>query len=219
MAALGGPWRCPLGVEVQAGDGVVAFGVLWLFLNGQGLTLCVKFHYAKAFRIANVIAKHRSVLILLRILNGLSQCVSKAAAVKDVIPQHHAGVVADEGFSQQNRLSQSVRAGLHHIAEADAKLTAIPQQLFKAGRIRGGGDNENVLNARQHQRGELVVDHGLVIDGQELFGCNHGKGVQACACAAGEDDALHDAWISLIACIPEASLECVGKTQRPGSLG
>ena len=61
----------------------------------------------------------------------------------------------------------------------DAELASVPQQGLKPRRIRGGGDDENVLDACQHEGGQGVIDHGLIVDGEKLLGCDHGQGGRA----------------------------------------
>ena len=62
-----------------------------------------------------------------------------------------------------------------------------------AGRAagRGGGDDQDLADARQHQHGERVVDHRLVVDRQQLLADDQRDRIQPRAGAAGQDDALH----------------------------
>ena len=71
------------------------------------------------------------------------------------------------------RLGQAVGAGLDLVLQMQAVLAAVTQQRLKARGVGRGGDDQNVLNARQHQGRQRIVDHRLVIDGQQLFGCDH----------------------------------------------
>ena len=47
------------------------------------------------------------------------------------------------------------------------------------GRSVGGGDDQDVPDARQHEGGQRVVDHGLVVDRQQLLGGHERERVQA----------------------------------------
>ena len=67
-----------------------------------------------------------------------------------------------------------------------------PQQRFKARRIGWGGNDQDILDACQHQSRQRVIDHGLIIHRQKLLGCDHGQRVQAGTSTAGEDDTFHD---------------------------
>lgn len=81
--------------------------------------------------------------------------------------------------------------GLDLVGESHAKLSAVAKQVLKARRILRGGDDENVANAREHEGGKRVVDHRLVVDGQQLLAGDHGEWVEARTCASGQDDATH----------------------------
>ena len=45
----------------------------------------------------------------------------------------------------------------------------LPSSSRKRGKIRRRRDHEEVANAREHQRRERVVDHRLVVHGQQLL--------------------------------------------------
>ena len=79
-----------------------------------------------------------------------------------------------------------------------AVLAAVPQQGLKTRGVGGGGDDQDVLDARQHEGGQRVVDHGLVVDRQQLLGGHERERIQAGAGPAGEDDAFHDELSSAI---------------------
>lgn len=112
-------------------------------------------------------------------------------AVEDVVPQHQGtGSAVEEFLANQKGLCQTIRAGLHLVLKAQAPLAAIAQQLFEARRVLRGADDQNVPDARQHQRAQRVVDHGLVVDGQQLLADGQGGGVQTGAGAASQNDAF-----------------------------
>ena len=67
---------------------------------------------------------------------------------------------------------------------------AVAEQLLEARGVLRGGDDQDVADAGQHQRGQRVIDHRLVVDRQQLLGDRQGGGVQPGAGAAGEDDAF-----------------------------
>src|ERR1700752_512308 len=54
-----------------------------------------------------------------------------------------------------------------------------------------GGDDEDVADAGDHQRRQRIVDHRLVVHGQQLLGRAHGDRIQPRARSAGQDDATH----------------------------
>jgi len=66
----------------------------------------------------------------------------------------------------------------------DAELAAGAQQVLKARRVLWRGNDEDLPDTRQHESGRRVVDHGFVVDGEELLGCDHGERVESGARAA-----------------------------------
>src|SRR3546814_15735519 len=56
------------------------------------------------------------------------------------------------------------------------ELTAITQEVLKGRRVVRRGDDQDLANTRQHQRGQRTVDHRLVIKGAELFAYTFGDG-------------------------------------------
>ena len=178
-------------VEVQARDRVVALGVSGLFLNVGGVAVLVKRDDAETLGVVDVVAKDGAAAIG-SVGGGILQALGEARAVEDVVAQDHgAAVVANELLAQDKRLGQAVGAGLDLVLQMQAVLAAVTQQRLKARGVGGGGDDQNVLNARQHQGRQRIVDHRLVIDGQQLFGCDHRQRVKSGAGAAGQDNTFH----------------------------
>ena len=179
------------GVEVQARDGVGALGALGLLLDGDGPALRVELDDAKALGIVDVVAEHRGAARP-GVLDGAAQVTRQAVAVEDVVAQDQgARLAGDELLADGERLGQAVRAGLLGVGERDAVARAVPEQPLEVGQVGRGGDDQDVADARQHERGERVVDHGLVVDRQQLLAGHERERVQARARPAGEYDALH----------------------------
>lgn len=65
-----------------------------------------------------------------------------------------------------------------------------PEELFEARGILRGGDDEDVADTRQHQGAQRVVDHGFVVDRQQLLGERPGGRLEPGAGAAGQNDAF-----------------------------
>ena len=72
------------------------------------------------------------------------------------------------------------------------KKTVIPEQALEIRQVRRCRDDEDVADARKHQRRERIIDHGLVVDRQQLLTRDHGQRVQARAGAPGEYDSFHN---------------------------
>ena len=178
-------------VEVQAGDGVGALGALGLLLDGDGPPLAVELHDAEALGVVHVVAEDRGAARL-GVLDGARQVAGQAVAVEDVVAQHQgARLSADEVLADGEGLRQAVGARLLCIGQVHAVARAVPEQALEVGQVGRGGDDQDVTDARQHEGGQRVVDHGLVVDRQQLLGGHERERVQARAGPAGEDDAFH----------------------------
>lgn len=178
-------------VEVQAGDGVGALGALGLLLDGDGPPLAVELHDAEALGVVHVVAEDRRAARLC-VLDGARQVARQAVAVEDVVAKHEgARLAGDELLADGERLRQAVRAGLLGVGQVHAVARAVPEQALEVGQVGRRGDDQDVPDARQHEGGQRVVDHGLVVDRQQLLGGHERERVQARAGPAGEDDALH----------------------------
>ena len=178
-------------VEVQAGDGIGALGLGGLLLDGDGPAFPVELHDAEALGVVHVVAEDRGPTGL-GVLDGARQVARQAVAVEDVVAEHEgARLAVDELLADGERLRQAVRRGLLGIGEVHAVARAVPEQALEVGQVGRRGDDQDVPDARQHEGGQRVVDHGLVVDRQQLLGGHERERVQARAGPAGEDDAFH----------------------------
>ena len=178
-------------VEVQAGDGVGALGLGGLLLDGDGPALPVELHDAEALGVVHVVAEDRGAARL-GVLDGARQVARQAVAVEDVVAQHErAGLAGDELLADGERLRQAVRARLLGVGQVHAVARAVPEQALEVGQVGRGGDDQDIPDARQHEGAKRVVDHGLVVDRQQLLAGDERERVQARAGPAGEDDAFH----------------------------
>ena len=179
-------------VEVQAGDGVGALGALGLLLDGDGPPLAVELHDAEALGVVHVVAEDRGAARL-GVLDGARQVARQAVAVEDVVAQHQgARLAGDELLADGEGLGQAVRARLLGVGQVHAVARAVPEQALEVGQVGRRGDDQDVPDARKHEGGQRVVDHGLVVDRQQLLGGHERERVQARAGPAGEDDAFHN---------------------------
>ena len=178
-------------IEVQAGDGVGALGALGLLLDGDGPALAVELHDAEALGVVHVVAEDRGAARL-GVLDGARQVARKAVAVEDVVAENErARLAGDELLADGEGLREAVRARLLGVGQVDAVARAVPEQALEVGEVRRRGDDQDVPDSRQHEGAERVVDHGLVVDRQQLLGGHERERVQARAGPAGEDDAFH----------------------------
>lgn len=178
-------------VEVEPRDGIGALGLGGLLLDGDGPPLPVELHDAEALGVVHVVAEDRGPPRL-RVLDGARQVARQAVAVEDVVAEHQgARLAGNELLADGEGLGQAVRARLLGVGQVHAVARAVPEQALEVGEVRRGGDDQDVPDARQHEGGQRVVDHGLVVDRQQLLGGHERERVQACAGPAGEDNAFH----------------------------
>ena len=178
-------------VEVQAGDGVGALGALGLLLDGDGPPLAVELHDAESLGVVHVVAEDRGAARL-GVLHGTRQVARQAVAVEDVVAEHQgARLTVNELLADGEGLRQAVGARLLGVGEVHAVARAVPEQALEVGQVGRRGDDQDVPDARQHEGRQRVVDHGLVVDRQQLLGGHERERVQAGAGPAGEDDAFH----------------------------
>lgn len=179
-------------VEVQAGDGVGALGALGLLLDGDGTALRIELHDAEALGVVHVVAEDRGAARL-GVLDGARQVARQPVAVEDVVAEHQrARLAVDELLADGEGLRQAVRARLLGVGQVNPVARAVPEQALEVGQVGRRGDDQDVPDARQHEGGQRVVDHGLVVDRQQLLGGHERERVQARAGPAGEDDAFHN---------------------------
>ena len=179
-------------VEVQAGDGVGALGLGGLLLDGHGPPLRIELHDAEALGVVHVVAEDRGPTGLC-VLDGARQVARQAVAVEDVVTQNErARLAGDEVLADGEGLGQAVRAGLLGVGQVHAVARAVPEQALEVGQVRRRGNDQDVPDASQHEGGQRVVDHGLVVDRQQLLGGHERERVQARAGPTGEDDAFHN---------------------------
>src|SRR5699024_9838336 len=123
----------------------------------------VKLHDAKALGVLHIVAKDGAAAVVLGVVHRVFQNAGKSVAVEDIVPQDHsAAVPAGELLPQDERLGQPVGGGLHLVLQADAVLAAVPQQVLEAGGVLRRRDDEDVLDAGQHQGGRRGIENGVV---------------------------------------------------------
>ncbi|KFC50841.1 hypothetical protein GY12_19310 [Micrococcus luteus] len=126
-----------------------------------------------------------------------AQLLAHAGAVEDVVAEHKGDVVgSDVLLAEDERLGKAVWGRLLHIGQRDAELGTVAEEALELLRVVWGGDDKDVADAREDEGGQRVVDHRLVVDGDELLRDAVGNGMQPGARAAGEDDALHAVMLS-----------------------
>lgn len=157
-------------------------------LPADGFPLRIELHDPIALGIVYVVSEYAGTLLA---VHGVAQKILEIVAVINVVTQHERGrSLAEELLADQERLRQAIRGWLHRIGEIESPLASIPQQLRETRGVLRGGDDQDVTDTGQHQGAQRVVDHRLVVDGQQLFGYGQGGRVQTGTGATGEDDAF-----------------------------
>ncbi len=178
-------------VEVDAGDGVAGFGLGGFFFDGDGSTLVVELNYAVTLGVEDRVGEDCGSIFA---GCGTAKGFGEVVAVKDVVAEDEAAAFAgEEFFADEEGLGEAVGGWLHGVLEGDAPLLSGAEKLAEARGVFGGGDDEDLADAREEQHRERVVDHRLVVDGEELLGDRLGDWMEPGAGAACEDDSLHRA--------------------------
>ena len=102
------------------------------------------------------------------------------------------GVVADELAADDERLREPFGPRLHGVVDAASpSWLPSPSSRRKPSLILRRRDDQDVADARQHQRRQRVVDHRLVVDRQQLLGDDERQRMEAGAGPAGEEYPFH----------------------------
>lgn len=182
-------------VEVEAGDGVIGFGALRFFFDGERVAILVKFHHAEALRVADVVAEDgRAALPGSR----APEQPPEIGPVKDVIPQNQRHrVLPDKIFADDERLGQAIGRGLDGIGDTDSELASVSEESLKSGLIFGRGNDQDIPYPRQHQDGHGVVDHRFIVDRQKLLGDPQSHRMQPRPSPTRQDDSFSSHGYSL----------------------
>ena len=159
-----------VGVEVEAYHRIVALGFFGLFLNAQAIALLVKFGHAIALGVGDPIAKDGGLVIFFGILDGFFEQAGETVAVEDVVAKDQAGaIVANKLFTNDKSLGKAIRTRLFGILKVHAVVRSVAKQAPEAGEVVGGADDEDIADPGQHQGTDGVIDHRLVINGEQLL--------------------------------------------------
>ena len=159
-----------VGVEIKAYHSIVALGLLRLLLDAQAIALLVKFGHAIALGVADPVAKDGGFIILFGILNGLFEKAGETVAVENVISEDQASaVIANKLFTNDKSLGKAIRTWLFGILKVHAVVRSVAKQPPEPGEVVGGADDEDIADPGQHQGTDGVIDHRLVINGEQLL--------------------------------------------------
>src|SRR5690606_26166530 len=72
-------------IKVQAHYCIVTFGMFRFLLNGDDISISVKFGYPIPLRIIDIVTEYRCLLLVFYIFQGSFQELSKAVAIKNIV--------------------------------------------------------------------------------------------------------------------------------------
>ena len=163
-----------------------------LLLDGDGVEILIELHDAEALGVVHVVAEDGGAALALGGLDGALEMAGQAVTVEDIVAEdERAGFAVDELLADYEGLGQAVGRGLLGVGEVHAEAGTVAQQALEVGQVGGRRDDQDVPDTSQHEGGQRVVDHGLVVDRQQLLGGHKRERVQASAGPAGENDAFH----------------------------
>jgi hypothetical protein len=186
----------PVVVEVQAGDRPARLRARGLLLEAQGPTVRAELDDAVLLR---PLDRGATVFAYRVEPGGALERLGEPVPVEEVVPEDEAArLAAYELLAHQERLREAARVRLHRVPQGQPPPRAVAEQIPERLLIARRRDDQHVPYPGQHQGGERVVDHRLVVDRQELLARRQRDRVEARARPSGEDDRLlnHEPFLS-----------------------
>ena len=157
-----------------------------LLLDREAVARGVELRDAVPLGVLDPVAEDRRLARFLRAAHGLPEHARESRSVEDIVAQHQTDrIAADELLADQKRLRQPVGRGLFGVLDAYAVVRAVAQQPPESREVGRRRDHEYLADAGQHQRRNRIINHGLVINGQQLLAHTFRDGIQARARASG----------------------------------
>ena len=176
-------------IKIESRHGEVRLGFRRFLLDGNRPAVFIELHNAETFRVADIISENRCTFFS---CDRLPHQSAEIGSVENIVSENKRdGVSADELFPDQECLRQTVRRRLNLIGEADAEAGAVPEQADESRLILRRRDDENLVDACQHQNRERIVDHRLVINREQLFRHSLCDRVQSGSRASCQYNAFH----------------------------
>ena len=141
-------------------------------------------HHAVAFRIAHLVAENTGALFDLERLPEKIEL-----PVKDIVAEEQRrAAIADEIGADEERLRDALRLGLLRIFQPKSEMRAVAEIIAQHRHILGRGNDENLAQPAEHEGGERVTNHRLVVNREELFADDLGQRIKPGAGAARENN-------------------------------
>ncbi len=142
--------------------------------------------------------RRRRAAVELELVGDASVLVEAGDEVDEALLQHvvaevhHEVVVAEEVAGDEHAVGQAERLVLRDVGDLGAEVRAVADGLTHLGPGLAG-DDADVGDAGLDHVLDAVEEDGLVGDRHQLLGARVRNGAQACARAAGKNQALHKA--------------------------
>ncbi len=153
-------------IEIESGHRPVRARLTGFLDDRHRLVAGIELDHTVGRRIADPIGVDHGALAPCAALGDRRQRI----AVEQIVAQDQPdAIAADEVATDDEDLGDAARLGLHGVADREPPLPAIAEQPAIRVLVLRIDDQQDLAAARQHQRGERVVDHRLVVDRQELL--------------------------------------------------
>ncbi len=166
-------------VGIEADDCVVARGVLGLLDDRGHATILVEPYYTVSLGVEDFVSEDSSALDT---VTQFREAGCEPVAVEQVVAEYeHHRIISDEVGADCEGLRETLRLGLFGVLETNTPLRAVTEQLLELWLVGRCSDDQDLSDASEHERGEGVVDHRLIVDMHQLLADTHGDWVQASA--------------------------------------
>jgi len=123
-------------IKIQSDNCIVRFRRCGFFFNTQRITVFIKVNDTITLRIIHIIAKHCSLLLLLRIADRICEHSWKALSIKDIVTKNEANwIAADKIATDDESLCKSVWWRLFSEREFDSEIGTVTQQPSESRQI------------------------------------------------------------------------------------
>src|SRR5690606_35025277 len=110
-----------------------------------------------------LITEYCRAAMFLNLRNSVAKLGDKTLAIENIVAQDQTNtIITDELFTDNKRLGEPIRTGLHCIAEVDTELLSCTQCTLEPCEVIRCCDNENIPDPCQHEHGQGVIDHGFI---------------------------------------------------------
>ena len=92
-------------------------------------------------------------------------------------------------------MGQTVGLFLRGVGERAPEARAVAKKALERWGVFWGGDDQDVPDPCDHQSGQRMVDHRLVVDRHQLLADRLGQGPQTRPTAAGKNNSFHNSKI------------------------